>query len=176
MKRLLLPLLAALALPTAVNAKIVNYKAECNNPSNLALKTLYGRRGFFSWLTEEDYPESIKSYTEHLVCYKNSEDDIAFMLSIRGLAFAAIGQERAACIDWVKGKNTTPLYWSTFKKKYKVLIKRGYDHESAFNKALINLRPTKEEEYAYKKKICSTYLSKKQPIRPSMRRGFEPLP
>ena len=175
MRRFLLPLLAALALPTAVNANIVNYKAECNNPSSLALKTLYGRRGFFSWLTEEDYPESIKSYTEHLVCYKNSEDEIAFMLSIRGLAFAAIGQDRAACIDWVKGKNTTPLYWSTFKKKYKVLIKRGYDHESAFNKAQ-NHTTSKEEEYAYKKKICSPYLSKKQPIRPSMRRGFEPLP
>ena len=176
MKHLLLPLLAALALPTAVNADIVNYKAKCNSPNIIALKTLLGRKGFFAWLTEEDYRESIKSYTEYLVCYKNSEDDIAFMLSIRGLAFAAIGQDRAACVDWVKGKNTTPLYWSTFKKKYKVLIKRGYDHESAFNKALINLRPTKEEEYAYKYKICSPYLSKKQSIKPSMSKEFYPLP
>ncbi|MBO8205150.1 hypothetical protein [Prochlorococcus marinus] len=84
MKRLLLPLLAALALPTAVNANIVNYKAECNNPSNLVLKTAFARSGFFSWLTEEDYRESIKSYTEYLVCYKNDETAIQMAATIRG--------------------------------------------------------------------------------------------
>ena len=70
MKKFLLPLLASFALPTAVNANIVNYKANCDSPNIIAVKTLLGRRGFFAWLTEEDYRESIKSYTEYLVCYK----------------------------------------------------------------------------------------------------------
>tara|TARA_E500000331_G_C17228602_1_gene701555 strand:+ start:1054 stop:1578 length:525 start_codon:yes stop_codon:yes gene_type:complete len=174
MKRFLLPLLAALALPTAVNANIVNYKAECNNPSNLVLKTAFARSGFFSWLTEEDYRESIKSYTEYLVCYKNDETAIQMAATIRGLAFVEIGRDRAACVDWAKGKGT-PLWWSTFKKKYKVLIQRGYNHESAFNEAQ-NHTTSKEEEYAYKKKICSPYFSKKQSIKPAMGKEFYPLP
>ena len=174
MKRFLLPLLAALALPTAVNANIVNYKAECNNPSNLVLKTAFARSGFFSWLTEEDYRESIKSYTEYLVCYKNDETAIQMAATIRGLAFVEIGKDRAACVDWAKGKGT-PLWWSTFKKKYKVLIQRGYNHESAFNEAQ-NHTTSKEEEYAYQKKICSPYFSKKQSIKPAMGKEFHPLP
>ena len=138
MKRLLLPLLAALALPTAFEANAE--EIICKNTNNLTLATLVGRKAFFGWFND-NYSESIRAYDEYIKCFAKTNDDKAFALTIRGLAKESKGDIKGACNDWQKviyledetGKryNPFPYYWSVFKDKYKK-ERKSKDHTNAF--------------------------------------------
>ena len=137
-KRLLLPLLAALALPTAIEANAE--EIICKNTNNLTLATLVGRKAFFGWFND-NYSESIRAYDEYIKCFAKTNDDKAFALTIRGLAKESKGDIKGACNDWKKviyledeaGKryNPFPYYWSVFKDKYKK-ERKSKDHTNAF--------------------------------------------
>ena len=170
---MLLPLLAALAIPIVVKAETPHRQlflnklftaeskliaqVDCKNTNVLAYKTSLGRRGFFSWLND-DFLESIDAYSEYLVCFKTTEGEAQMASTIRGLAKEAIGNTKSACWDWAKGRGN-PYYWSSFKKQYKKLRRRE-NHEDAFNKAMNMLNTSNEEESTYKLKTCEKYLAK----------------
>ncbi len=138
MRKLLIPLLVALALPTAIEANAE--EIICKNTNNLSLATLVGRKAFFGWFND-NYSESIRAYDEYIKCFAKTNDDKEFALTIRGLAKESKGDIKGACNDWQKviyledetGKryNPFPYYWSVFKDKYKK-ERKSKDHTNAF--------------------------------------------
>ena len=175
MKRFLLPLLAALALPTAVNAEVHNKnltseskliaRVSCENidVSVAAYKRHLMRLGFSSWL-EGKNSKAINTFTKVLVCWEsvNTNLETSEIATWRGVAKQEQGKTNSACSDWVKAlslkgaKSVAPYYWISFKKEYKKLI-RNQNHEDAYNKAMRIVKFNNQKEKEYLRETCPKY-------------------
>ena len=175
MKRLILPLLAAFALPTAVNAEVHNKnltseskliaRVSCENidVSVAAYKRHLARLGFSSWL-EGKNSKAINTFTTVLVCWEsvNTNKYASYIATLRGVAKQEKGKTNSACSDWVKAlslkgaKSVAPYYWISFKKEYKKLI-RNQNHEDAYNKAMRIVKFNNQKEKQYLRETCPKY-------------------
>ena len=124
MKRFLLPLIAALALPVAVSAESITGNLE-NKDSTFDWKVLlYHERGcFLQWL-DGDYSKSISSCNK-AINYVSPAEKKRVVLSYEGRAMSrqSLGDIKGACDDWgmaIKlGHIPMPTYWSTFAKAFR---------------------------------------------------------